>query len=66
MGPVVKIVFWWDFKTSNWVSQAVDAEDNQVGDAEYSPNRKGRQMDCKALALQHNVTTIEHQRLCHA
>jgi hypothetical protein len=57
--PVVKIVYWYDRASKNWVTQAADEDGNQVGDAAYSGQRKGRIFDCQALAKQHGVTRIE-------
>ena len=35
----VRIGYWWDRLSRNWIFQALDAEDNQIGDAQYAANR---------------------------
>ncbi|MDB6013126.1 MAG: hypothetical protein JWL65_5376 [Gammaproteobacteria bacterium] len=36
---VVKIEYWWDRTSRNWIIQAKDAQDNQIGAAEYAANK---------------------------
>lgn len=34
------VVRWYDRRTRNWVVQVLDADRNQIGDAEYSATEK--------------------------
>lgn len=36
---VVKIEYWWDRFSRNWIIQAKDKDDNQIGEATYAANK---------------------------
>ena len=40
-----KIAYWWDASDRSWVVAIRDAEDNQIGDAQYSGTPAGRDYD---------------------
>jgi hypothetical protein len=37
-----KVEYWYDKATRSWIVQLVDLQGNQIGDAEYSADKKGR------------------------
>ena len=50
-GAVVRIVYWWDRLSRNWIVQALDEEGNQIGDAQYAANRGTLPGAVKAVKL---------------
>ena len=37
---VTKIIYWWDATSRNWIVQAMDADDNQIGEAGFAANSR--------------------------
>ena len=35
-----QVYTWYDRQTRLWITQGKDKEGNQIGDADYSPNKK--------------------------
>jgi hypothetical protein len=54
-----KIVYWHDRRTRSWVVQAIDFGGNQIKDADYSGDKKGRDFALTAFQKQHNCTVVE-------
>jgi hypothetical protein len=50
---VVKIEYWWDKTSFQWIIQAKDAQDNQVGAAWYSPNSRTLPRELEAVQALH-------------
>ena len=46
---VTKVIYWWDRLTRQWIIQAKDAEGNQIGNADYAPNRRTLPSVLKAM-----------------
>lgn len=36
IGDAVKIGYWWDRTSRNWIVQHLDLQGNQIGDADYA------------------------------
>ena len=44
-GHAHRVETWWDRWSQNYITQRLDAEGNQVGNAEYSGNRTDAKWD---------------------
>lgn len=57
---VVKIEYWWDRLSRNWILQAKDREDNQIGAAEYAANSHTLHGALEAMRAQYpNVACVK-------
>lgn len=56
---VTKIRYWYDRTERAWVVQAVDKDENQIGDCQYDGLKSGRDFSIRMLKKQYNVTTVE-------
>lgn len=43
----LKVRTWYDRAIRSWVTQIVDEEGNQIGDASYSGSKSGRDFDIR-------------------
>lgn len=55
MPAVVSIEYWWDRLSRQWIIQAKDAEGNQVGAAEYAPNKDRLKPVLRVMQDKHKV-----------
>lgn len=62
---VVSVEYWWDRLTRQWIIQMKDAEDNQVGAAEYAPNKDRLYPALRRLQDKHGVRPF-HGRVVKA
>lgn len=58
MSPA-KIVYWYDRRTRNWVTQLLDSEGNQIDDAIYDGDRVSLARTLAWCAVDHPDTKIE-------
>lgn len=54
---VVKIEYWWDRLSRNWILQAKDKYDNQIGAAEYTANSRTLPSALEAMREQYPGVT---------
>ena len=54
-----KIVYWWNRGERSWVVALRDAEDNQIGEAQYSGTPAGRDYDLKIAKKDHPTLPVE-------
>lgn len=49
----VRIIYWWDRHSRNWIVQALDTEGNQIGSAYYAANRRTLDGELEAMHSLH-------------
>lgn len=55
---VVKIEYWWDRLSRQWIIQAMDVHGNQIDDARYAPNRCKLPAELMAMRAKHPTAQV--------
>ena len=57
----VKIVYWWDKFTKQWIMQALDKNGNELEEngCDYAPNKERLKVHLHYFAKDHDVNVIE-------
>lgn len=55
IGPAIKVISWWDRRSRSYITQALDTDDNQIDNAEFSGTKSERDLAEKMLKEEHQI-----------